>query len=206
MENTSGMGSSAAVPPEIDRWNWGAFLLHWIWGIRHNVWRALLVFVPFVGFFMLFVLGAKGSAWAWQSKRWESIESFQAAQRSWTRWGVGLLVAGGLIAVCASIATFSMLKSSEAYLLSVAALEASPEAARLIGKPMETGIPMGNLRVSGPDGAAALSYSVKGPKGEGEVHLEAERSLGRWTLRRMVLKHKDDWIDIVTEQPKGVAI
>jgi len=24
------------VPAEIDRWNWGAFLLNWVWGIGNN--------------------------------------------------------------------------------------------------------------------------------------------------------------------------
>jgi len=28
--------SPAEVPDEIDRWNWGAFLLNWIWGIGNN--------------------------------------------------------------------------------------------------------------------------------------------------------------------------
>ena len=26
-----------AIPAEIDRWNWGAFLLNWIWGDRKSV-------------------------------------------------------------------------------------------------------------------------------------------------------------------------
>lgn len=42
MENTSGQGVAAVVPPELDRWNWGAFLLNWIWGIGNNTFIALL--------------------------------------------------------------------------------------------------------------------------------------------------------------------
>lgn len=52
---------SAEIPPELDRWNWGAFLLNWIWGIGNNTFIALLTFVPVVGVVMIFVLGAKGS-------------------------------------------------------------------------------------------------------------------------------------------------
>src|ERR1019366_10250458 len=48
MENTSGQGVAAVVPPELDRWNWGAFLLNWIWGIGNNTFIALLMFVPVV--------------------------------------------------------------------------------------------------------------------------------------------------------------
>jgi hypothetical protein len=52
----------ADIPEEIDRWNWGAFLLNWIWGLGNNTFIALLTLVPFVGLVMPFVLGAKGSA------------------------------------------------------------------------------------------------------------------------------------------------
>jgi len=76
MENTSGQGKKAIVPPEIDRWNWGAFLLNWIWGIGNNTFIALLMFVPFVNFIMPFVLGVKGSTWAWQNRSRISKKTF----------------------------------------------------------------------------------------------------------------------------------
>ena len=76
------------IPPELDRWDWGAFLLNWIWGLGNNTFLALLVFAPFVGFVMPFVLGAKGSAWAWRNGRWTSVEHFQRVQRKaiWASW------------------------------------------------------------------------------------------------------------------------
>jgi hypothetical protein len=83
-ENTSGQGKSAIVPKEIQGWNWGAFLLSWIWGLAHNVPLALLMFVPGVNIVMWFMLGAKGSAWAWQKKRWQSIEEFKKKQKTWS--------------------------------------------------------------------------------------------------------------------------
>jgi len=86
MENTSGTGRAAAVPAEIDHWNWGAFLLNWIWGVGNNTFIALLALIPFVGLVMMFVLGAKGSAWAWQNQRWESVERFKSTQRKWAFW------------------------------------------------------------------------------------------------------------------------
>ena len=45
MENTSGQGALATVPGEIDKWNWGAFPLNWIWGIGNNTFIALLMFI-----------------------------------------------------------------------------------------------------------------------------------------------------------------
>lgn len=83
-ENTSGQGKSAVVPQEIKKWSWGAFLLNWIWGIGNSVWIALisLIPIPLIGLIMAFVLGAKGNQWAWQSKKWESIEHFKKTQRA----------------------------------------------------------------------------------------------------------------------------
>ncbi len=93
-ENTSGQGKSTIVPSQIKKWNWGAFFLNWIWGIGNNTYIALLGLIPVVGFVMMVVLGLRGSEWAWQNKRWESIEHFQRVQRKWAQWGLGLFVAG----------------------------------------------------------------------------------------------------------------
>lgn len=92
IENTSGQGDLAQIPPEIRGWNWGAFLLTLIWGLAHRVWISLLCFIPFVGFVMPFVLGAKGNEWAWRNKEWNSIEHFKGTQRTWAWWGLGVLV------------------------------------------------------------------------------------------------------------------
>ena len=37
---------------------------------------------------MAIVLGVKGNEWAWQNRRWESVEQFKEVQRIWTKWGV----------------------------------------------------------------------------------------------------------------------
>jgi hypothetical protein len=92
-ENTSGQGSAAIIPPEIRGWNWGAFFFGWLWGIGNNVWIALLEFIPWVGIVMSIVLGVKGNEWAWQKKRWDSIEHFKRTQRTWAYWALGLFLA-----------------------------------------------------------------------------------------------------------------
>jgi hypothetical protein len=91
------MGRGAVVPPEIRRWNWGAFLLTWIWGLGNRVYVSFLSLIPVVGVVMAFVLGAKGSEWAWQNKAWPSIERFKTVQRRWTV--TGLIVLGSLFAL-----------------------------------------------------------------------------------------------------------
>ena len=92
--NTSGMGSKAAVPHELGDWNWGGFLLTWIWGIGNNVWWSFLVFVPYLGFLVMpWVLAFKGNEWAWQSRHWQSIEHFKSVQHTWAVWGWAISIA-----------------------------------------------------------------------------------------------------------------
>ena len=94
MGNTSGMGSQASVPRELGEWNWGGFLLTWIWGIGNSVWWSFLVFVPYLGFMVMpWVLAFKGNQWAWQSRHWDSVEHFKRVQHAWTMWGLGITIA-----------------------------------------------------------------------------------------------------------------
>lgn len=84
---------ASPVPPEIaGKLNWGAFLLTFFWAIAHNVWIGLLVLVPYVGWVMPFVLLFKGNEWAWQNRRFESVQHFNEVQNAWMKWGVGLLL------------------------------------------------------------------------------------------------------------------
>jgi hypothetical protein len=103
LSNTSGGGKGAAIPEGITGWSWGAFFLNWIWAIGNRTWVGLFAIIPYVGFVMAIVLGVKGREWAWRNKRWESIEQFNRAQRSWSKWGIILTVAAFLIGIVAAI-------------------------------------------------------------------------------------------------------
>lgn len=187
MENTSGQGKAATVPAEIVRWNWGAFLLNWIWGIGNNTFIALLMFVPLVNLVMPFVLGAKGNSWAWRNKRWESIEQFKTVQRKWAKWGIILIIA---TSVALFFAVPTLFKSSEVFQLALAKVEANQEAIELIGRPISTGFPMGSIQVSGPRGNASLSFGVSGPKGKGTVYMEATKDMDRWRIDHILLEQE----------------
>ena len=187
------------IPPELDRWNWGAFLLNWIWGVGNNTYIALLMFVPFVGLVMPFVLGAKGSRWAWRNGRWDSVEHFKRVQRLWAIWGVVILICflvlfGGLFG-----GIFYGFKHSAAYQLGAEKLRASSVAANVLGAPITTGFPFGNISVNGASGNAVLNFSATGPKGSSRVFLEAIKRDGVWSIRKMMLKPdgSNHGIDIV---------
>ena len=113
---TSGLGAQSLLPPELRGWNWGAFLLTWIWGIGHNVWIALVALgglIPYVGWIisivMAIVLGARGNEWAWQKKKWDSIEHFRKTQRTWMWYGVGMLIVQALLVISISVLIVSLI-------------------------------------------------------------------------------------------------
>lgn len=176
------------LPEEIDRWNWGAFLLNWIWGIGNGVFVALLVFVPVFGLVMPFILAVRGNRWAWRKGRWDSIEHFKRVQRAWTKWAVIIWIAVIVLFSAIFGGVFYLLSHSEAYQLGVARLEASAEVANLLGKPITTGMPTGKVATSGASGNAALSFSVSGPKGTGRAVLEATKKDGAWSLDSLKFK------------------
>lgn len=201
MENTSGHGKKAIVPAEIDNWNWGAFLLNWIWGIGNNTYIALLMFVPFVNFIMPFVLGVKGSAWAWQNKEWESIEHFKAVQKKWAYWTAIIY----LFFIAAFVGLFfiimSSMKDSDAFKLAEAQFESSQQASEIIGKPFSTGLPSGSIETSEPSGKATISFSVEGPKGKGTIYFDAVKELGQWKTNSLVLEEETTGKRIDINQP-----
>jgi hypothetical protein len=104
-------------PQELKRFNWGAFLLNWIWGIMHKQYLTLLYFVacfiPVIGPLAISIwFGFAGNKWAWESKNWNSIEEFNEAQRSWVRlWFV--LATLGLIITLKFIFAFVWLANLE---------------------------------------------------------------------------------------------
>jgi hypothetical protein len=189
------------VPAEIDRWNWGAFLLNWIWGVGNNTFIALLTLIPFFGLIMLFVLGAKGSRWAWRNGRWDSVEHFKRVQRLWAIWGAVIWL--GAIALFGGIfgGSLYLLKHSDAYELGESRLQASTEAGNVLGTPISTGLPLGSISTSGATGRAVLSFSATGTKATGRIFLEAIKRDGVWSLTKFTLKvdGRDSVIDLIKQ-------
>jgi ABC-type Fe3+ transport system permease subunit len=110
MSKDNNAAADIAVPAAAKKWNWGAFLMSWIWGLGNKTFIALLSIIPLVNIVMAFVLGARGSEWAWKNKKWQSAEQFTRVQGLWTAFGLGLF-AGYAIAlvllVVALVITFN---------------------------------------------------------------------------------------------------
>ncbi len=190
------------IPDELKGWNWGAFLLNWVWGIGNNTYIALLTLVPFVGLLIMpFVLGAKGNEWAWRNGRWDSIEHFRRVQQRWAVWGLVIPIA--MVCLFGAIfgGVFYALKTSEAYRMGVAQLQQNRAAADLLGPPIATGFPIGSINVSGQSGGAVLDFSATGSKASGRIVLRATKKDGIWLLTdmRLLVDGRNEAIDLLKE-------
>ena len=104
-DESSGKGKNSAVPEKVKKWNWGAAGFGILWGAHYRVWQAFLYIIPFAlnniaapqewkvlfnvvfSTALLFVLGWKGSEWAWQQSKWQSVDQFMKSQKKWELWG-----------------------------------------------------------------------------------------------------------------------
>jgi hypothetical protein len=189
MDNTSGHGKASAVPSEVRRWNWGGLLLTWVWGIGNSTYIAFLCFVPFLNIIMPFVLGAKGSEWAWRNRRWKSVEHFRKVQRNWTLAGLIVWLVIPLLAVLIVAGAFTGMKNSGAYRLAFDRVRASGAAVETLGEPVTAGWWVaGNINVTPASGSAAIVIPVSGPRARGKVYAHATKDMGQWRLQRLRLK------------------
>lgn len=177
------------IPPKLDRWNWGAFLLNWIWGIGNSTYIALLMFVPFVNFIMIFVLGAKGSKWAWKNRVWEDEEHFIKTQRNWARAGLAVLLAIPLFMGLIFFLVTSIFSKSDAYQMSLSKVRADKNVIEIMGEPIETGwFTTGQITTNGPTGFANLSIPISGPKCAGDIISRSKKVDGEWLFDLLIVK------------------
>lgn len=183
----SGHGPATVVPPEVMRWNWGAFLLHWIWGIFNNTFIALLCLIPFVNLVMIFILGIKGNEWAWRNKQWQSIEHFHDTQKKWAIaalcWWTFVMfsVCGGVAVTLFTVG--KALSSSKPYQVAIQTAKSNPQVVAILGDDIEqTGFPNGSINIENSSGKCDLVIGLKGSKGEGKLYVKGEKEADKWTF------------------------
>lgn len=191
-DNNSGLGKGSDVPEELGRWNWGAFLLGWIWGLGNKSYKTFLVFIPYAGIYFLFANGSRGNRWAWQNKDWKSIEQFKRVQRRWAIAGAIVAVSVITIATIGIISFHSYMKNSEVAQKSLRNIERTDDFIRKVGHPYEMGIVSGKIKTSGTNGSAEISYKVDGPNGRVEVYAKGIKSLGNWSINCEIVQYAAD--------------
>lgn len=101
------------LPKEIQKFNWGAFFLTWIWGLGNRsyitlfaflvygvalVFRVFGVFIPLSLAFAIYC-GVMGNEWAFKNKTWESVEHFNRVQKRWSVAGVIFFITTRLLTI-----------------------------------------------------------------------------------------------------------
>jgi hypothetical protein len=97
-QNTSGMDGDVPFEVASCRWNWGAFLLTFLWMLNHGmVGLGILVLlcdiIPFlglIGFGISIYAGVKGHELAWKKRRFNDLDHYFQVQRKWMYWGIGV--------------------------------------------------------------------------------------------------------------------
>ena len=108
--NNSGQGDVPSVKVVTDKFNWGAFILTWIWGIHYKKWVTLLIFpailIPPIALVLQIWFGIVGNKWAWQSKRYKSIQEFHDIQKKWATVGVWIIIINIIVTLATLIIAF----------------------------------------------------------------------------------------------------
>lgn len=119
-----------AEPLTLSKWSWGAFVLSWIWGFFNGCWWIFLVklgffllsvllwWVPFAIIFILIadmgtsiLFGVKGMEWAWNNRKWNSVEDFNQTQRTWNNVGLVLFLLGIFLSIFSLVFFFATISS-----------------------------------------------------------------------------------------------
>ena len=83
----------------LNKFNWGAFMLSFLWAIGNKAYLGLLVLIPFFNIIWIFVCGFKGNRWAWENNNYRDIEEFKRVQETWNRAGLVALIIYAVIIV-----------------------------------------------------------------------------------------------------------
>ncbi len=109
---------TSSTDPFLEKWNWGAFLLSWIWAFGHGLtlWGVLglvVGFVPGVGGLVALgiaiYLGLKGNQLAWETGKYSSIEVLKETEQKWTKWAIIFFVIGLALFVVSMVAIFMLI-------------------------------------------------------------------------------------------------
>jgi len=95
-------------PLGMDRFNWGAFFLGWIWAaFMESVTGVILSLC--LGWIGNLILGFHGNKMAWQSRNFKDLEEFIRVQEEWTRWGLIFFIVSFSTSIIATIVSFFLI-------------------------------------------------------------------------------------------------
>jgi hypothetical protein len=198
-----------ALPPELRRWNWGAFLLSWIWGLGNRSFVTLAIFIPALALIatpllapdapelraaavaanlvLLAFFGWRGNAWSWRHRHWDDAAQFQTAQKRWAYWG---FISWGAIGATVLLLTFgvdALMRTSEVYRHASARAQADERVVRALGEPVTAGTPDGRYDVNSGEQTAHFVIPLSGSRASAQAVVDARRYSGTWLVTKMTV-------------------
>lgn len=129
--------------------------------------------------------------WNRYSSAGEWIEPPGLSKRG--KLGIGTLATASVVVLFVIPLFFgvdAMMRSSDAYKLTMNTAQASPCVTNALGSPLEPGWMMGgSITESSIEGSAELSIPVRGPKGKGSLDVQAKKLNGNWRIDSLVFTH-----------------
>ena len=129
--------------------------------------------------------------WNRYSSAGEWIEPPGLSKRG--KLGIGMLAATSVVVLFVIPLSFgvdAMMRSSDAYKLTMNTAKASPCVTNTLGSPLEPGWMMGgSITESSIEGSAELSIPVRGPKGKGSLDAQAKKLNGNWRIDSLDFTH-----------------
>jgi hypothetical protein len=130
-------------------------------------------------------------AWGRYSAAGEWIEPPGLSWRG--KLGIGTLAATSLVVLFVIPLFFgveAMMRASDAYKLALKTAQASPCITNALGSPLVPGWLMGGgISESSVEGSAELSIPVRGPKGKGNLDVQAKKLKGNWRIDSLAFTH-----------------
>jgi hypothetical protein len=79
-------------------------------------------------------------------------------------------------------------KNTDVYRQAMAKASSNPEVVAQLGTPIKASMfPSGSVNIEGSSGEARMTIPISGPKGKGNIYLEARKFGGEWTFQRLVV-------------------
>jgi hypothetical protein len=123
--------------------------------------------------------------------------------------GIGMLAATSLFVLFVIPLFFAIdaeMRNSDVYKLALNTAQASPCVASTLGLPLQPGWMMtGEIQESSVEGSADLSIPVKGPKGKGNLDVQAKKLIGNWRIDSLVFTHGTVHSNIVRSESNNTC-
>ncbi len=103
-----GRANKFDFPEGMDRFNWGAFFLGWIWAASMESVIGVVISLCF-GWIGNLIIGFNGNKMAWQARTFKDPEEFILVQEEWTKWGLIVFIVTFSASIIATVISFILI-------------------------------------------------------------------------------------------------